>query len=151
MKLFINKKLNFKNTILISILSLLIFSLILNNFSFATTTQLQTSANNTTSLSNENLTSPTTNSQSVTNSENVASNNGTTTNTTNTMSVNSSLDIPNNEMVSRTNSTVVRSVNSLDTTTSANLDFNMILNIVLIAFGFILILLAFAILVRLKK
>lgn len=154
MKLFINKKSNFKCTILISVFSLLIFSLLLNNFSFATTTQLQTSASNSALSNNDRLTSTSNYTQSVTTNENISSNNGNISATNanaNTSNLNSSLDVTNNEVVSRTNSTVVKSVNSLDTTSSTNLDFNMILNIILIAFGFVLILLAFAILVRLKK
>lgn len=51
--------------------------------------------------------------------------------------------------VSRTNSTVIQSVNSIDETGSKT-NVNIILNVLLIAVGFVLILLAIAILIRLR-
>lgn len=51
--------------------------------------------------------------------------------------------------VSRTNSTVIQSVNSINETSSKT-NVNIILNVLLISVGFVLILLAIAILIRLK-
>lgn len=51
--------------------------------------------------------------------------------------------------VTRTNSTIIQSVNSIDDTGSKT-NVNIILNVMLIAVGFVLILLAVAILIRLR-
>lgn len=69
-----------------------------------------------------------------------------TSSSTSTYNTNSSSQ--NN--VSRTNTTAIQSVNSINEVSSSGFGVNEILSIFLIAIGFVLILLAVAILIRLK-
>lgn len=71
--------------------------------------------------------------------------NNVNTNTTTNITIDNNVS----NSISRTNSTVIQSVNSIDETGSKT-NVNIILNVMLIAVGFVLILLAIAILIRLK-
>ena len=63
----------------------------------------------------------------------------------------SGASVTNNETLGRTNSTLVQSVNDInDTSSESGMGFNVALNIILIAVGFVIILLAIAILIRVR-
>ena len=50
----------------------------------------------------------------------------------------------------KTNATTIKSVNNVNENQTSNMEINTVLNIILIAIGFVLILLAIAILIRIK-
>ena len=83
--------------------------------------------------------------------------NGTATNnidTTNTVAGGSSNTVSNSNTLSGTNAETnanVQSVNNINDVNTSTLEINQILNIFLIAIGLILVLLAIAILIRLRK